>query len=188
MALTRKQQKFIDVYLANGFNATRAARLAGYSERSATVTASRLLTKPGVKDEIDRRFEYQRSSVKAYEHRVFVQGDKCDESLKIEFNDFSNRRAPRREYGQSYHVYLIRAENGFVKIGRAANVQRRFNAINTASPLHLELIASVGDLFTNHLEAHLHEKYAAKRVKGEWFNLSGQDVEDIIRLYGFNRH
>lgn len=43
-ALTPKQSAFVDYYLANGFNATQAAISAGYSERSAEVEGSRLLS------------------------------------------------------------------------------------------------------------------------------------------------
>lgn len=45
--LTLKQQRFVDAYALSG-NASEAARQAGYSEGSAKVTASRLLTKTNV--------------------------------------------------------------------------------------------------------------------------------------------
>lgn len=57
--LTRKQQKFIDAYLSNGLNATRAAISVGYSERSARSIASENLAKPDIKAEIDRRLNEQ---------------------------------------------------------------------------------------------------------------------------------
>ncbi len=60
MALTLKQQKFIDAYLgeANG-NATKAAQLAGYAgnDESIRVEGSRLLTNANVRAEIEKRFK-----------------------------------------------------------------------------------------------------------------------------------
>lgn len=56
MALTRKQQKFIDEYFACGFNATKAAINAGYSENTARTQGSFLLTNIDIKAEIDRIF------------------------------------------------------------------------------------------------------------------------------------
>lgn len=55
MALTLKQQKFIDNYLgvSNG-NATDAARRAGFAEPK--VQGSRLLTFVNVREEVDRRY------------------------------------------------------------------------------------------------------------------------------------
>jgi len=50
--LTVKQRRFIDEYLVD-YNATRAAVAAGYSEKTAKVTACENLTKPHLKREID---------------------------------------------------------------------------------------------------------------------------------------
>ena len=46
--LTTKQRVFVAEYLANGFNATRAAIAAGYSKESARSIACESLTKPNV--------------------------------------------------------------------------------------------------------------------------------------------
>lgn len=54
MGLTAKQQVFINEYLTC-WNASEAARRAGYSERSARKLGAELLTKPDVRTEIDAR-------------------------------------------------------------------------------------------------------------------------------------
>jgi phage terminase small subunit len=51
--LTKKERRFCYEYIANGFNATRACIIAGYTERSAPVTGSRLLRKANVKAKIE---------------------------------------------------------------------------------------------------------------------------------------
>lgn len=56
LALTDKQQAFINEYL-KCWNATEAARRAGYSERSIRSIASENLTKPDIADEIQRRID-----------------------------------------------------------------------------------------------------------------------------------
>lgn len=53
--LTTKQQAFIAVYLANGFNATDAARQAGYSEKTARSIGAENLTKPDIQAVIQAR-------------------------------------------------------------------------------------------------------------------------------------
>lgn len=53
--ISEKQSAFIDHYLANGFNATRAAISAGYSAKTAQEQSSVLLSKPIIKSEIERR-------------------------------------------------------------------------------------------------------------------------------------
>jgi phage terminase small subunit len=54
--LTFKQRAFIEYYLTS-WNAAEAARLAGYSEKSARVIGPENLTKPAVRSEIDRRLQ-----------------------------------------------------------------------------------------------------------------------------------
>lgn len=54
MALTVKQQKFIDEYLRTG-HITRSALYAGYSEKSAYAIGSQNLKKVEISDEISRR-------------------------------------------------------------------------------------------------------------------------------------
>lgn len=56
MSFTQKQQQFIEEYLCD-FNAARAAREAGYSEKGARVIGSNLLSNVNIKDEITRRLE-----------------------------------------------------------------------------------------------------------------------------------
>ncbi|AUR89593.1 terminase small subunit, partial [Vibrio phage 1.127.O._10N.286.52.E12] len=50
--LTAKQQRFIEEYCSNGFNATRAAMAAGYSEKTAKQTGCENLTKHDVQEGI----------------------------------------------------------------------------------------------------------------------------------------
>ncbi|MAS33560.1 MAG: terminase small subunit [Anaerolineaceae bacterium] len=54
MALTHKQQLFVDAYL-RCWNATRAAIEAGYSEKTARQQGSRLLTNVDVQDAIQKK-------------------------------------------------------------------------------------------------------------------------------------
>jgi phage terminase small subunit len=53
VALTPKQKAFCEYYAANGGNGTQAAIDAGYSENSATVEGSRLLTNANVLEYIE---------------------------------------------------------------------------------------------------------------------------------------
>ncbi len=50
--MTTKQQAFVEAYLANGFNATRAAITAGYSEKTARSIGCENLTKPDIANAI----------------------------------------------------------------------------------------------------------------------------------------
>lgn len=52
--LNDKQQAFLSAYLSNGFNATQAAKSAGYSERTAVVKGCVLKKDPRIAAEISR--------------------------------------------------------------------------------------------------------------------------------------
>ena len=55
LALTLKQNAFVDAYLGNGGNATRAAISAGYSRKSAGAQGTQLKRSPVIAAELKRR-------------------------------------------------------------------------------------------------------------------------------------
>ena len=57
-----RQKAFVDAFIQNGGNATRAAIQAGYSNKTARITAAQLLTKPNIKAEIDSRLAEMESA------------------------------------------------------------------------------------------------------------------------------
>jgi len=54
--LTRKQEAFLDAYIANGFNASQAAITAGYKGRANTI-GSRLLSKVDIQTAIAKKLK-----------------------------------------------------------------------------------------------------------------------------------
>ena len=75
-------------------------------------------------------------------------------------------------------VYLIHApETGRVKIGRSRQVYKRFSHIRTMAGTTVELIAVIPD----GNERQLHERFAARRIVGEWFD---ESVLDDLRADG----
>lgn len=73
MALTAKRRAFIEEYLTD-FNATRAAKAAGYSEHSAYSIGSENLRIPEIKAEIDRRLDEKTMSTEEALARLTEQG------------------------------------------------------------------------------------------------------------------
>ena len=69
VALNDKQQRFCDEYLVD-LNATHAAIKAGYSEKTAKVQGSRLLTNANVKAYIAERMEEKESELIASQDEV----------------------------------------------------------------------------------------------------------------------
>lgn len=79
----------------------------------------------------------------------------------------------------STHVYLIQS-CGLTKIGTTHDVDKRFKVLagSNASPISLKYSADV----TNgiEVEVQLHTKYAEFNTHHEWFNLTEEQVQDIV--------
>ena len=73
-------------------------------------------------------------------------------------------------------LYFVRAESGFVKIGRTRDLDARLRTLRSGSPvpLHLVLVLA-GD---SEIEAAWHRHFAQYRRHGEWFDLpEGWEVD-----------
>lgn len=77
-------------------------------------------------------------------------------------------------------VYLLRAENGTYKIGRARNVQQRLHDIAKFVPFRVELMHVIATPDMPRLESRLHRCFADRRVNGEWFALTDTDVDALL--------
>ena len=106
------------------------------------------------------------------------------------------KTAPSFNPNKTYPVYKSRQINthGYVyllagihdptlfKIGRTNNPDNRLKTFNVKLPFEVEYICTIktDDMFK--LERELHFKFASKRLNGEWFKLTSEDVEYIKGL------
>lgn len=87
--LTAKQQRFCDEYLID-LNATQAAIRAGYSQKTARQTATENLSKPYIKDYIDKRLAEKESELIAKQDEVLkyltsvMRGESVSEVVIVE--------------------------------------------------------------------------------------------------------
>lgn len=104
--LTDKQQAFIYAYLSNGFNATRAAIDAGYSEKTARSQGQRLLTNVDIARSV--RDGMSALAMPAYEvlARIAEQARSTMEDFLDDAGDIDLKRA--RERGK-LHLVKTRA-------------------------------------------------------------------------------
>ena len=72
-----------------------------------------------------------------------------------------------------------------VKIGYSSNESPidRFNQFRTYAPYGSEILGFIIISDAKELETLLHRKYANKRLNGEWFDLTEQDVNNEIDFY-----
>ena len=83
------------------------------------------------------------------------------------------------------YVYLIKSQYGSVKIGITKDVNRRLMTLGTASPTQLSVAGCKLARNARAIEKELHHKFKSKRIYGEWFNLSQEDINWIIDKHNF---
>ena len=77
------------------------------------------------------------------------------------------------------HIYLMKCGDKY-KIGVSNNVEKRKKQLDNR-PFPVEIIA-VSPLVAGayNIEKELHEVYAEKRLNGEWFDLTENDIKGLI--------
>lgn len=95
-----------------------------------------------------------------------------------------NRKSIKEEnIGQECYVYLMKDEtNNFFKIGISNKPEYREYTLQSEKPTIKLLQAKKFPIrkIASSFEKGLHEIYNKQRIRGEWFNLSDEDVQHII--------
>lgn len=101
--------------------------------------------------------------------------------LKIKAQEEKEDRKNKKQKTKKFsgYVYLILAENGLYKIGRAKSVSTRLKPFEVSFPMSWKLVYSFysDDYIVS--ESDLHKRFESKRKVGEWFELDEKDVEYI---------
>ena len=85
------------------------------------------------------------------------------------------------------YVYLIQSGDGPVKIGVATDPQFRRNELQTGNPYPLTirmLIECATSSGAYEVESAFHRAFADARLLGEWFDVSPEQVAEILVLAG----
>jgi hypothetical protein len=81
---------------------------------------------------------------------------------------------------QPEYIYFIKAGNGLVKIGAAANVQERFKTLKLMSPVSLSIVFIINE--TLQMEKNIHRMFKHLRKHGEWF-IFNNEIKHFIKTY-----
>ena len=75
-------------------------------------------------------------------------------------------------------VYVLKSALGF-KVGRTANVPARMRAFGVKLPFIYTIPLCAWFEDCHEAERRYHQRFAGKRINGEWFDLGDEDVEAI---------
>ena len=76
---------------------------------------------------------------------------------------------------------MVDTTNGYHKIGISNNPEYREHTLQSEKPT-IELLAAKqfpSRIIASAIESALHSAFGEKRLRGEWFDLTDQDVSDI---------
>ncbi len=80
-------------------------------------------------------------------------------------------------------VYLLKEPNGLIKIGMSTrSAEDRLAEFQPKLPFETDLIHVINCDNPLSVEAALHAQYGDKRIRGEWFALTAEDLENIKRM------
>lgn len=108
-----------------------------------------------------------------------LQGKIAADREGAEKEDRTATRAAESEaarWARAGYVYLLVAETGEHKIGFAREVSSRVCRLGTQTPYRLALVHSFYADDARGAEKELHRRFKSKRIRGEWFALSAEDV------------
>ena len=116
--------------------------------------------------------EYEYSSLKKQLDDAKENQEKIRQS-EIKTEKIKNKKLIR----DSTFIYLMKDHtNGFIKIGHSGNPRYRERTLQSEKPVIKLLIAWEG---TMDEEKILHQQYGSQRIRGEWFQLSDVNIEEI---------
>lgn len=90
----------------------------------------------------------------------------------------AKRKLPKPK-PEAQYIYIA-SLFGYYKIGRTWNIDQRMKTLSaTLLPEPLTVVFSGRVYSGKRVEKLLHDRYAGKRVRGEWFTLDSQDLAEI---------
>lgn len=93
-------------------------------------------------------------------------------------NIISYYTSSQREYKKQKCYIMIDASTNYVKIGKSQNPGHRERTLQAEKPT-IKMI----HVFEDDIEKELHSKFNDRRLRGEWFDLSENEVNELIELY-----
>ncbi|MFJ1827448.1 GIY-YIG nuclease family protein [Streptomyces sp. NPDC088178] len=102
--------------------------------------------------------------------------DAADEPEPTEPRRVPKPRADTQSAGWAYAIGDATADQ--VKIGFTQNVEKRLKGLQTGHHADLRVLwQGAGGAA---MEAHLHARFARRRIRGEWFDFAGVDAQKLI--------
>ncbi len=105
---------------------------------------------------------------------------------KLNQVDFQLSDLDRRKTRIPGYVYLIAGAPAHFKIGKAAKPKTRMSHLQNGSSSKLQMVHEIPTNDMGWLEEFWHTKFRAQHIRGEWFELSNEDVARFVNVAVWN--
>lgn len=79
-------------------------------------------------------------------------------------------------------IYILENNEKYYKIGYSKDPERRVKQLNTGNSTNLKLLHKFTCKYDSIIESNLQKRFKHKNIKGEWFDLSEDDINSIKSL------
>lgn len=122
------------------------------------------------------RWKFQRDNPAVMEAAAYARKVRRDQEENA-------ARAAARVLETQGCVYFIGCATGPIKIGHGRNVEYRLSNLQMGNPNQLTLLTWFPCDNAAQLEAELHERFAAHRLRGEWFAPAPELLELVRSIH-----
>jgi len=114
---------------------------------------------------------------------AIVKADEFESVLEKSRMFEQRQRLPGR--GDGGFVYILHEAkiSGLYKIGRTITPKGRIGHFDTTWAFDFEIVHIIQTAYPNRLERELHDRFWARRQRGEWFALTPADIDAIKHEY-----
>jgi hypothetical protein len=115
-------------------------------------------------------------AIQSYEYHCIDDSIIKEENERLLQIELDNLGGVRRSKNIT-NIYIMQDQtNGYYKIGRSINPLKRERTLQSEKPT-INLLYTIKSYQEE--EVKLHNKYANYRIRGEWFNLNDEQIEEI---------
>lgn len=139
-----------------------------------------------IKERIDATIEFAKTNdIEKFNEDAYIQIEEQYKSHVERITDMAkefNSIRGSTGFGNKTKVYIMIDKNtGYYKIGRSIKPKKRESTLQSEKPT-IEMLFYFEA--TKDLELNLHKHFSSKRVRGEWFNLTNEDLDYIKQIGG----
>lgn len=140
-----------------------------------------ILTRPEFEELVEycKRYYATHSdeTIEAYNRRIYD-----DWATKEQTRQSLNSTPTPKPKRASGFLYLVKSDRGYYKIGKTKNPDDRQRTFGVQLPFEVEFVHVIESDAYHWAEEQLHARFSGQRIKGEWFDLTEEDVAWIKSL------